>query len=310
MSISINKKFVIYIGLCLLFIMWLCCSNHFFGSLAPADIVPRKSSEFSEWKMTGYCNIDNIIYDDTSFIKEVSLSGWAFIPTEISDKNRKVELVLLSPEHTYSVEVVETQSRPDVVAACQNILKQGNKNDMGFQTGFSSIEIEDGIYTLYIACQENEQDYGLIFTGKQFVKNGRIFEEYIFRSVERESITAEKKLDYCSVDSVLAAQNLLTISGWGFINGQNCLEQEVFIQLTDGAQEVAYTTQSVQRRDVAQAYENDDYMLSGYRTAIPLDNLEPGNYGVEIIIKNKEDIRGGVRGTIAIKSDGSVTYKK
>ena len=90
----------------------------------------------------------------------------------------------------------------------------------------------------------------------------------------------------------------------------DCSQQEVYVELTNGAGSSVYTTQQKDRPDVAEAYKSERYTQSGYIASIPLELLEAGQYDVEIFIKNGERVARVSAGTIQLLEDSTVSYLK
>ena len=87
-------------------------------------------------------------------------------------------------------------------------------------------------------------------------------------------------------------------------------EQEVYVKLNNGVDNRTYTTEPKERMDVAEAYGNEQYVLSGYVAKIPLEQVKAGNYQLEVFVKNGDTVASTIEGTVQITEDGTVAYTK
>ncbi len=310
MNININKarfKWILYGLACTVFILFLLFSNEIFAGLSGTNL--RKDSMENYQNGTAVCraNLDGYTIG-TNLLQQSALSGWAFSETHIGNENREVKYIFASEENVYSLEA-ELLRRPGVKEAFLDLLSEESTNMLGAIASFSPITMEDDIYELYIFCWENEQDYGLASTGKKFLKQGRTFKEYIFQSIETETLVAEEPISRCTVDEVGLDAETIEISGWAFLEGMDCAEQEVFVQLTGENGTKTFTTESRERADVAEAYGSDGYLKSGYVARIPAAELEAGSYTLELYVKNGDRIAGTEKGTLQISEDGTAAYQ-
>lgn len=311
MNININKyrKIILYILFLLFFILWMLFSNSFFASFSPDQLTSRQESEYKSLTKVGYGIVDNIVQNDTSLIEDISMSGWALIPTYLSNASREIELVFISKENTYSVNA-HLKSRPDVFVVYSDIYGDQLSDLLGYEVEFSTATMKNGIYTLDIYCWENEQDYGLVHTGRKFIKQGTTFKEYIFQSEMTTQLTSNEDLTCGVIDTASAVDSFLEITGWAFLEDVDSSQQEVYIQLTSSSGSKTYTTESKTRADVAKSYENELYTQSGYIAKIPMDQLETGSYDLEIFVKSDSRIASIAKGTIHLLEDGTVSYTR
>lgn len=309
MNININKyrKIILYILFLLFFILWMLFSNSFFASFSPDQLTSRQESEYKSLTKVGYGIVDNIVQNDTSLIEDISMSGWALIPTYLSNASREIELVFISKENTYSVNA-HLKSRPDVFVVYSDIYGDQLSDLLGYEVEFSTATMKNGIYTLDIYCWENEQDYGLVHTGRKFIKQGTTFKEYIFQSEAITQLTPNEDLTYGVIDIISVVDSFAEITGWTFLEDVDSSQQEVYVQLTSSSDSKVYTTEQKARTDVAAAYENELYTQSGYTARIPMDQLAAGSYHLEILVKFDNRIASAAKGTMTINSDGTVTY--
>ena len=130
-------------------------------------------------------NLDNLS-DEMSFnidaynenqdiLYTVEFSGWAFMPFQQDDSNKDIKLIFVSGENRYEVET-ELQERFDLRQLLVDNHVSGYKH--GFITKFSTIQMKNGIYKLYLYCYENDNTSGIVDTGRMYVKTYRSFSAY------------------------------------------------------------------------------------------------------------------------------------
>lgn len=311
MNININKSFKIklalYLLLVALFILWLLFSNYIISLQAQSRLRPDDFSD--ELTKQGYSAIDTIVVNDESILEDLSMSGWAFIPTLEDNHKREVQLVFISSDNTYSVDLLLVD-RPDVLRAYRTMFGDEYTKAVGYEVEFSTANMKNGIYDVYFYCKENDINFGLVSTGKKFLKQGKTFTEYIFESEQVDGLISQTDLIYSSVDTVSSNNSILEISGWGFVENTDCENQEVYVKIDNGMESKTYTTEQRSRPDVAEAYENEQYARSGYVAKIPLEQVKAGNYQLELFVKNGDAVASAIKGTIQITEDGAVTHTK
>ena len=312
MNISTNKsrlrKIWIYFLIVILFIAWLQLSNDIMARLSGKYLKPLSSEDFADLPVKeGYSAFDKIVANENSIFEELSILGWAFVPTLEDNSQREVQLIFMSEENGYSIEL-SSVSRAEVVHVFSDMFGENRTDFIGYEVEFSTANMKDGIYSAYFYCKENDTDFGLVDGDKKFIKEGKSFSEYIFQSEEAENLVAQKDLVYSVVDKVSGSDSTLEIVGWGFIENMDCSQQTVYVKLDNGTESRTYTTEQKTRSDVAKSYKNEQYAASGYRAEIPLKQLGAGSYQLELFVKNGDTIASAIKGTVQIAEDGDVSY--
>ena len=309
MSININKKKLlrlIYILLCILFITYMLCSNILFSTISGSTLHKDSLENFQNNTTNCMAYLDSISIGEDLF-QISTLSGWAFGGTNKSNYTRNSKFVFISDKNIYSMDATLSE-RADVQSVYDSMLPEDSSINLGAMASFSPIVMADGIYELYVYCWENEQDYGLVSTGKKFLKEGRVFKEYTFQSENIENMTAQEDLVCNAVEIVSQNDGMLEIVGWGFIENMDCSQQTVYVKLDNGTESETYTTEQKTRSDVAESYKNEQYAASGYSAEIPLEQLGAGSYQLELFVKNGDTIASAIKGTVQIAEDGGVSY--
>lgn len=305
---NLKGKHILYIVCCLLFLLYLLFSDAIFARLAGSSLRKDHIENYNNGTAQGHAYIDSFTVG-TDLFQRSSINGWAMCETDQNNDNRFTKFIFVSEENVYSVEA-DLWERGDVRNVYADSLPENTSIDLGAQAMYSPILMANGIYELNVYCWENEQDYGLIKTGLKFRKDGRVFEEYIFQSEETDPLSAGEELKHCAVDIVSASNSVLEITGWAYLENQDCNSQEVFVQLTNDSGSKLYTTESKSRPDVSEAFDNVLYENCGYTAKIPVEQLEPGTYSLEVFLRHGERIASASKGTLRIKADNVVTYKK
>ena len=137
----------------------------------------------------------------------------------------------------------------------------------------------------------------------------KLFEKYQFQSQQTEYLTAQEDLYRCSADNATIEGLQIQIDGWAFLEGTDCAEQEVFVQLTGENGTKTFTTESRERADVAEAYGSDGYLESGYLARIPVEELEEEAYTLELFVKNGDQLAGFVWGQLVRESQNGFALK-
>lgn len=88
-----------------------------------------------------------------------------------------------------------------------------------------------------------------------------------------------------------AGAQTLEINGWAFIEGHDSVNSEIYIVLKSAGRTYVFTTETVIREGVTQAFKelNLDLDYSGFTAPIPLRKIASGEYTVGIYI-TKGDI--------------------
>lgn len=146
--------------LILLFLTWglyLVNANRLVLSLNPQiTAVEEINGDFSEYrKLEVYLDYSINFYDD--LLKQISVKGWAFCPTNAENNEKKIGLILKSLKETYYIPA-DIYNRIDVKSKFGDLTQKDNH---GFDIRFSAINIKNGIYDFYLYDQENSTDYGL-----------------------------------------------------------------------------------------------------------------------------------------------------
>lgn len=310
MNMNTNKTFkvLLYISFVGIFIFWMMFSNQIISHSAGLSLKKVSFSSYSESTTPIHVHIDQMIIGE-DLLKQVSIAGWMFGESRVSNSERYSGLLFVH-ENQHDVYLVDAvlNERADVRSVYQDLLPQNSTLNIGMMASFSTIGMKEGVYSLYAYCKENDQEFGIQDTNIKFMKNGTSYEQYHFVSESIPEIAIYNAEMNAELDIVNADKDYLYLYGWAFIKDAICANQSVFIKMSNDDKQLTFTTQPMIRKDVADAYKSEQYFMSGYQAAIPLKDMMPGEYLVEVIVKNGENTASEIFGQIDIFADGTTSY--
>ncbi len=287
---------VFYLALMAAFILWLTCSNFIIISIRGASKLETIDFEESLFKDDIYYGIDTIEVMN-NLTECIDITGWAYVETEVDNSNKSVSIILEGDDICYQADCkIFPKASMRKMFSQHRILGKMH----GFMSDISTIGMKDGVYDLYIYCKENEEnygisnaDYGASNVGIQIEKRGSTLIYYPWKAEQRSELLNPSRSEAVvgAVDSAGVEDDRLNIWGWAFAEGQDCAAQTVYLELTDeqgGARQ--YTTKSAVRDSVAQEYKSALYQKSGYRTSIPVEEIDDGTYTMRAILENDGEV--------------------
>lgn len=274
----------LYALVLLTLIGWLSASNSIIALVSGASLPKIVDFENYPAKDPVYGNIEDLS-SVNSFTEVVRLSGWFFTETEHDSSNRNITYLLKNDKICYALEdKAPAVYRNDVVAAFGD--KKIPINSVGTRMDYSLLSVENGVYDLYVFCWENEINYGLMKVDYQVIK-----EDGVLRKYEPQNTPLSDPIDitgdntvFHALDSVAISNNLLTVTGWGFVEGKDCSNQKVYIQLENGDMH-QYLCSAVKRPDVAEAYENSQYEHCGFTVSCSTEDIPDGIYTITLLVE-------------------------
>jgi hypothetical protein len=90
------------------------------------------------------------------------------------------------------------------------------------------------------------------------------------------------------VDETVANDRAVTVGGWGMIPGVTSEFGQIQVVLRSEQSTRVFTTVTLQRPDVAKAYQEPKWRLAGFRAVIPREQLPRENFTIGVMI-----VRGG-----------------
>lgn len=284
-----KKKPALITSVCIgiVLFIWLLFADHVIGHLVDESL--PKVSAFSKFESEGPAVgcVDSIAYSG-GLLGMIELNGWVFVEAAEENPDRAVSLILegQSGNKCYEMPLGEEgsqDSRPDV----RNAHSLASPN-VGILSRVPTYNIADGAYNMYIYCWENESSHGLMQLDMKFIKEkGTVsFDPWVSDLVNLDSRPKNDGTARFCIDSLLIEDGSLLVIGWAFQENLNCGKQSVYLDVNG----TAYTTMCKSRPDVAKAYGNDDYTMSGFRADIPLKDIPEGEIKIQIIIENGAEL--------------------
>ena len=288
--------FLFYVIGLLLLLLWLLFSTYAITKIVNGDSIKevvfediRDSNEKDIIYFSTQGEVDFISYDGGMFDR-LSITGWAFCETVEDNSHRKVSYLLNSENKCYEL-IPDIIQRTDIPISHPD--QKVKSSYVGTLGKFSLLNIEDGIYDLYICCWENETNYGFSDMYYQLEKEGDTVQIYPWRGHRVENLVEvtqiEEPVGY--LDGIDTEGEYIKIQDWEFVEGKNSDAQKVLIEFMDEmGMRMQYTTKSMKRKDVADAYNSELYLYSGILTRIPISYFTDGKYTVKILVENEGEV--------------------
>jgi hypothetical protein len=86
------------------------------------------------------------------------------------------------------------------------------------------------------------------------------------------------------VDELVANERAVTIGGWAMLPGEESKRGEVHVVLRSAQSQLIFTSVTLQRTDVAQAYKEPKWRLCGFRAVIGRKDLPAQNFEIGVLI--------------------------
>lgn len=287
MTINISKKGkrVLYGAAALLLVAWLLFSNSFMAYFSGVE-------RFKRCDLSQYPSKDKVMYalDAISYyegvMEQLYIAAWAFCHTELDNQQRSLTVLLSNESGTWGVELEPNVDRPDILKVYREQRYVMSNPKVGVMSEITTVNLPNGIYQMSLFCKENEENYGLIDTNRFFKKENEQFSEWFFQS-QKQSIAVPKKMEEQQVnsnmDSVTITNDTLVFNGWAFLKGVDAANVTTYLRLSSENNDMfVYTVQSYARPDVAKAFDLQ-YLDTGLKAVIPVDELEDGLWTAEII---------------------------
>lgn len=230
--------------------------------------------------------IDPIEYESESLFEMVCYTGWAFIPAEKNSKDKRISLILKGRKGSYI-----TADCGGIYDDLHNRLKgwkdiPGNNNQ--FYARFSTVNLPDDIYDIYLYVEEGGEIKGISPTNYAFKKEGVRVSEYVPRSKINDEFRYSqiaKTIDKGWM-GVLCEPEYVKVTGWGGVDSIPCEEAEYFVVFegNNGSQVVVEAIKNC-RVDVVEEFKDFLYAESGYSCGLETSQLPDDIGRVYLIVK-------------------------
>lgn len=162
-----NKKYILAMTA---FIIYLLCANSIILSFFSDERLVRVNFSEIQSNSEVYYNMDSL-EELGGLLERYYAQGWAYCETETDNTGKTISIILknTSNDLCYKIDSVAGE-RADVYGVFRDEKKIYNEMN-GLECQFSSINIKNGIYELYLYVKENDVNYGLTNTGYRYVKD-------------------------------------------------------------------------------------------------------------------------------------------
>ncbi|MDI9567027.1 hypothetical protein [Candidatus Brevifilum fermentans] len=228
--------------------------------------------------------IDNLSYYGNLF-QTVTLDGWVFVETKKDNPEKLVKLIFASDNVAYEIPT-NLHSRRGLVNVFSE--KDVPEERTGFSASFSSLGMKNGYYFLYFYVYENEDNFGLLNTNREFRKHNRGLEEYfggeLVKNEKFSKVSNTGQLLF-DVNSCEIKNGYLNIYGWAFLQGVGSAKNRIFLEIQKPDSSVSYySTKRMLREDVSEFFGDNRYLQSGFSARISLDAIGEGDNIIRFII--------------------------
>ena len=300
MKKNLYLKPALYLVLMTSLIVWLICADQLISDVINEQRVSvinfdetLKSFMKDKVEYSTQGVIDFWTYNG-GMTQKMVLSGWGFCQTEENNDERYMTMLFKNTKSDLCYAFpLKLAPRPDIPKSHNKM--QIPSDLVGYEDSYSLIAVHDGVYDIYMCCWENYSNHGISYSSWQLEKNGDEIEFHpwsdLGERIENVLIptNAEKPVGY--LDSISCEEGFFRISDWAFIDGVDCSNQKIYLEFKNHDGLITqYNTVSSLRTDVAAAYDDKRYAMSGYHALIPTDDIEDGIYTVRVIIEAKGEI--------------------
>lgn len=290
-----KNKYYLWFVFSLIFVLWMALGTDIIVKLSRTPSVEKCSFVDFQDKDDVVFFIDDIT-ETGNMLETVCIRGWSFTETDTDNTNREIKLVLKNEKKCYVVTIMADSltARLDVIAAFPD-QKFGINNAIGFIYEFSTLQMKNGIYNIYIYVWENEENYGIVDTGIQVKKDGASFKIYMPEEHNKRNILV-RGLNYIMNKCYALANNyglaiilftliskivLLPVSLWTYFNSIKMIKIQPDVNII----KATYYGQ----KDVIAEQESKLYKKEGYHpllSTVPLIIQLVLLMGVVEVIKN------------------------
>ena len=296
--LKIKPEQIVFISIITLLVIWLFVSNNVM--LLSQETVLKKINDMPEDKSVVYKSVGDYQTRDDLF-EYVTIAGWAFCETDKENPDRYVNILLKQADGDSKYEVISRiGTRDDIQHSFPELHIKGYQLD--FFAHFSTINLPNGLYQIYLYCWENEDDHGAVNTGQMIEKKGRntsiIIDNPVITPTVKQWVFSDTGAEvHTSIDSVeILEHRALFISGWAFCDTtENNNEKSIQIIFHSDSQDYAFASKPEERIDVYNAFKDSASIQGfnhGYHCTCDLSSLPAGDYELFLCCNESEHVRG------------------
>ncbi|WP_150465680.1 hypothetical protein [Francisella sp. SYW-2] len=220
----------------------------------------------------------------------LNIEGWAYINNkDANDTNTYLILKDKTTNQKYYY-VFSKYNRPDVAKVFNNGVSL-EKAGINLNTDISNIK--DGTYTMSIYARGIDGYGSIIKLQNQLTKtaddNIFIHKGNLAKPVNL-NLSDLKKLPATDIkfnlENITYNKPKLSLEGWGYIENLNTENSKIYIKLYNSKHSYIYSSNILNRSDVAKTFKNKDLVKSGFNIDL-LANIPKGIYKINLIIVNQ-----------------------
>ena len=284
-----KKKLLCGIAAGVLVAVFLALTN--IVSLFFPRAVRLQKANFDDYADAGraYALINEIEFLDDDILERINCSGWAFAETEESNEGKIGRFILKGRNHCYMTSKwMFRQSSIQNYGLSWGKNIQGTKN--GYAQTFSTVQLPDDVYEIYIYLEENENTKGIVDTGAGFRKNG----------IHMESFTDMEFCDTPDLEKmevgfdhgwwdIYQEDTHLRIQGWQIKEGIPS-EEFTYYVVFEGENGKTVTAKMPSRNHIGLGEDYGmEYVTSGFIGCIDYDQL-PDASGYRYILAERDGV--------------------
>lgn len=286
-----NIKKWAYLIVMLAFLLYLIFANNLIAKISNGPYqIKSVNPEVIEMHDLVYYGL-NQVYIQNDFTERVYFDGWAFCETINNNRDKYVSVILKSDKETLEIQGLKTVNS-NIYDYYKNNSVKINGVMHGFNILFSTVGIKNGIYDLYIYVKENDINYGAISTGIKFIKDRNGFRELKNEPIQNfpeAKTTDNMRFEF---DSVTIKEREMKFKGWGVLFDADTRKSKVYLEVCDNKENVyIYKIAQSVRKDIAEAYNTDKYILSGIQGTLDLGQIPDGPIELRFIVENDDFYR-------------------
>jgi len=231
-------------------------------------------------------NVEEVSLVKSGFKKDLLIRGWAF-KENTKEKTRELYLVLQSDKSTLVYDLVDDNlNRPGV---SEFFKLTGSADNHGYEAYLPLDQIKDPEYKVGFLLKDETGLYFAMSDRKLQLSEGsakQVNYEIGAHLVNMQMKPETDKIKYF-FETLNVNNNVLTISGWGFLKGLNTDSLKSYLVLRKDNKNI-YFTMVPQLRTGVTTYFKDEFGVnldhSGYSATIDGKQLQKGKYEVLLYI--------------------------
>lgn len=311
---NFGKKTIIYSSISLIFIIYLFSADYIFNVLIKTD----QEAKIVDINLPPETHNIQFAIDEANQVKlkwkdAFFITGWVF-KENVKEKKRDVYLVLKGNKNTLIFDIEnDSKNRSDVAQA----FGLGDIHGHGFELTLVTYVLKEDSYQIGSVINDS--------TGKYYHNSNKVLVKTNDTwAVTQENVSAQKKFVSekkslsvkkstgsvnHSIDTFEYADEAVTVSGWGFLDGLNTDAIKHYILFKKGDDLEIFDTDARTRTDVTNHFKDSGLNLdsSGFLAIVPIEKLPKGSYQVGMyLVKAKKQGAVFFDRYIEIQDDSSV----